>query len=129
MQILLNTDPHIDDREAMQEHLESAVQEMLGQFGDRITQVEAYLSEANGSALAGPSDGYCTLEVRLVEHEPVVTRHHANSVRQALHGALRKLGCVLASEFEKQDHRHAFPAHADASPIATPQAVAPVLQA
>jgi hypothetical protein len=128
MQILLNTNPHINDREAMQAYLESAVQEMLGQFADRITQVEAYLSEADGTAQAGPSNGYCTLEVRLIEHEPVVTRHDADTVRQALHGTLLKLGCVLASEFEKQDHQHAFPAHAEARPIAAPQAVAQALQ-
>jgi hypothetical protein len=131
MQILLNADPHTVDREAMLEHLDAVVREVLGQFGNRITRVEAYLtrtSGTNGTAQAGVGDSYCTLEVRLVEHDPVVARHHAGTANQAIHGALRKLSCVLASEFEKQDHRHAHPVYADASFLATPQAAAPVLQ-
>ena len=109
MQILLNTDPYVDAREAMHEHLESVVTEVLGQFGNRITCVEAYLTDANGATQAGAKAIYCTLEARLVEHEPVVARHHAVTAQQAIHGALRKLGCVLASEFAKEDHRYAFP--------------------
>lgn len=109
MQILLNTDPYVDGREAMHEHLEAVVQEVLGQYGNRITRVHAYLADASGAILGGTSDIHCTLEAWLMEHEPVVARHHAVTASQAIHGALRKLGCVLASEFEKQDHRYAHP--------------------
>jgi hypothetical protein len=111
MQILLNTDSYVDGREAMHEHLEAVVQEVLGQYGDRITRVHAYLADANGAIQGAVRDICCTLETWLVEHEPVVARHHAVTANQAIHGALRKLGCVLASEFEKQDHRYAQPAH------------------
>ncbi len=111
MQILLITDCHVDGREAMQERLESVVSEVLGPFGERITRVEAYLTHASGTTLAGPGSIHCTLEARLVEHEPVVARHDAGTTGQAIHGALRKLSCVLASEFEKQDHRYASPEH------------------
>jgi len=111
MQILLNTDHHIDGREAMYEHLESVVTEVLGQFGNRIARVEANLTDANGSTQAMPADIHCTLEVQLVGREAVVARHHAGTTSQAIHGALRKLGCMLASEFEKQDHWYAHPKH------------------
>jgi hypothetical protein len=111
MKILLNTDPHLDGREAMHEHLESVVVEVLGQFGSRISCVQAYLTDTNSANHARPLDIHCTLEVQLVGREPVVARHHAGTTNQSIHGALRKLGCMVASEFEKQDHRYAHPKH------------------
>ena len=96
MLVLLNTDPYIDGREAMHEYLESVVREVLGQYGARIIRVAAYLTDANGAAKAGLGDVHCTLEAQLVGHEPVVARHHALTSSQAIHGALRKLGCCCA---------------------------------
>jgi hypothetical protein len=109
MQILLNTDPYVDGREAMVEHLESVVMEVLGQFGTRILCVEAYLSDANGANQARPKDIHCTLAAQSVGLEPVVARHHAGTAHQAVHGALRKLGCKLAFEFEKHDQPFVHP--------------------
>ena len=111
MQILLNTDPHIDGREAMREHLESVVTEVLGQFANRITCVQAYLTDVNGANHVRPLDIHCTLAVQLLGREPVLARHHAGTTSQAIHGALRKLSGILASEFEKQDHRYARSRH------------------
>jgi hypothetical protein len=125
MQILLNTDPHIDGREAMREHLEAVVTEVLGQFGNRITCVQAYLTDANGANHVRPLDIHCTLEVQLVGRAPVVARHHAGTTSQAIHGALRKLGYLVASEFENQDHRYAHPQHRPAhTRVAAAQAAA-----
>jgi hypothetical protein len=125
MKILLNTDPHIDGREAMHEHLESVVTEVLGQFGNRISCVQAYLTNANGANRVRPLDIHCALEAQLVGHAPVVARHHAGTTSKAIHGALRKLGCVVASEFEKQEHRYAHPKHrAEHIRVATAQATA-----
>lgn len=111
MQILLSTDPHLDGREAMHEHLESVVTEVLGPFGNRIIRIQAYLTDANGDNRARPTDIHCTLEAQLAGHDPVVARHHASASSQAIHGALRKLGCMLTSEFEGQDPRYAHPRH------------------
>ena len=121
MQILLNTDSCFDDREAMHEHLDVVVTEVLGQFGTRILCVEAYLSDANGANQARPKDIHCTLAAQSAGLEPVVARHHAGTAQQAVHGALRKLGCKLAFEFEK--HHQPF-VHAGQSIAASAQAVA-----
>ena len=107
MQILLNTDSHTDGREAMSDHLESVVKEALGHYGERITRVEAHLTDANGAAKAGPDDIQCTLEARPVGLEPVVVKDRAATAHQAIQGALRKLERALASTFEKHDPRHA----------------------
>lgn len=124
MQILLSTDPHIDGREAMHDHLESVVIEVLGPFGNRIACVKACLTDTNGTFKAVPTDVCCTLEARLVGREPVVAQHHAGTASQAIHGALRKLGRVIAREFEQQDHRCAFPLRIGASFVEARQSAA-----
>jgi ribosome-associated translation inhibitor RaiA len=107
MQVLLNTDPHVDGRHAMSEYLESVVSEALGHYGERITRVEAHVSDANGPTKAGTDDIHCTLEARPVGLDPVVVKERAGSAHQAIHGAVRKLQRALGSAFEKHDPRHA----------------------
>lgn len=124
MQILLNTDPHIDGREAMHDHLESVVTEVLGPFGNRVACVEAYLTDTNGTSKAVPTDVCCTLQARLVGREPVLAQHHAGTASQAVHGALRKLGRVVAREFGQQDHRCALPLRVHAGFVQAQQSAA-----
>ncbi len=107
MQVLLNTDPHVDGGHAMSDHLDSVVKEALGHYGERITRVEAHLTDANGAAKGGPDDIHCTLEARPVGLEPVVVKDRAATAHQAIHGALRKLERALAGAFEKHAPRHA----------------------
>lgn len=133
MQILLNTDPHIDGREAMREHLEAVVTEVLGPFGKRITCVQACLTDASR---ARPLDIHCTLNVELLGRQPVLVSHHAGTTNLALHGALRKLGCVLAHEFAsefaheiKVQDRYARPAHRPQPPAGQSRLVAAQMSA
>ena len=107
MQVLLNTDPHIDGRQAMSDYLESVVTEALGHYGERITRVEAHISDANSAAKAGADDIHCTLEARPVGMGPVVVKERAATAHQAIHGAVRKLERALGSVFDKHDPRHA----------------------
>ena len=107
MQVLLNTDPHMDGRQSMAEYLQTVVTEALGHYGERITRVEAHVSDVNGLAKAGSDDIHCTLEARPVGHEPVVVKERAATAHQAIHGAVRKLERALGSAFDKHDPRHA----------------------
>lgn len=74
MQVLLNTNPHTDGRQAMAEYLEAEVAAVLGHYGERITRVEAHLSDANSPAKANTDESHCTLEARLVGLDPVVVK-------------------------------------------------------
>jgi len=105
MQVLLHADPNTDGRHRMQEHLELVMKDALGRFGERITRVEAHLSDANSQAKAGPDDIHCTLEARVVAMDPIVVKDHAGSAHQAIDGAVRKLKRAVASELEKHDPR------------------------
>lgn len=108
MQILLNTDTHIDGRKAMSEHLETVVKDALGHYGDRLTRVEAHVADVNSANKAGPEDIQCTLEARPKGRDPIVVKDRAGSAHQAIQGALNKLVRTLASTFEKQDQRTPF---------------------
>lgn len=113
MQVLLNTDPHTDGRQAMSDYLESVVTETLGHFGERITRVGAHLSDANSPAKANTDEIHCTLEARLVGLDPIVVKERARTAHQALHGAVRKLERAIGSALGRHDPRHATRPAAD----------------
>jgi ribosome-associated translation inhibitor RaiA len=101
MQVLLNTDPNVDGRQQMSEHLELVVKDALGRFGEQITRVEAHLSDANSLAKPSPDDIHCTLEARLRGRDPIVVKDHAGTAHQAINGAVGKLKRALATALDK----------------------------
>lgn len=103
MQVILNTDPHVDGRHQMAEHLETVVKEALGRFADHITRVEAHISNASTNHKTHVEEIQCTLEARLSHLEPVVTKDHAATPHQAIQGALGKLKRAVTVVIEKQD--------------------------
>lgn len=109
MQVLLNTDPQLDGRHKMAEHLDTIVQEALGRFGEHITRVEAHVAEAGDHASAKPDDITCTLEARLVGLEPVVVKDHAATAHQAMHNAVAKLKRAVGSVLDKHDDKRGVP--------------------
>ncbi len=105
MQVLLNTDPHVDGRHQMAEHLEKVVKDALNRFGEQLTRVEAHLADADGPLDSAPGQIQCTLEARLVGLEPVVVKSHAASAHQAIQAAVTKLKRAVATALEKHDPR------------------------
>lgn len=116
MLVLLNTDPHIDSRQAESDYLESVVTEAIGHYGERITRVEAHLSDANSPAKANIDEIHCKLEARLVGLDPVFVTERAGTAHQAIHGAVRKLEGALGSVLGKRDPRQKarHPGHEEA---------------
>ena len=114
MQILLNTDKHINGGAAMTEHLQTELRAALGRFGERVTRVEAHLSDVNSAANSGADNIHCTLEARLVGEPVVVVKDQAGNAHQAIEGAVRKLKRAVATVIDKHDPRgSARPAAAD----------------
>ena len=105
MQVLLQADPNTDGRHKMQAHLEAVVKNALDRFRERITRVDAHLSDAHSAMKTGPDDIHCTLEAHLVGMGPIVVKDHASNAHQAIEGAVRKLKRAVASEIEKHDPR------------------------
>ncbi len=110
MQVLLNTDPHVDGRHQMAAHLEAVVKEALSRFTGQVTRVEAHIADANSHLKTTPDDIQCTLEARLVGMDPVVVKDHADTAHQAIHGAVAKLKRAITTVVDKhEEHRHARP--------------------
>ena len=108
MQVLLNTDTHVDGRKAMATHLDAVVREALDRFGDHVTRVEAHIVDLNAQASSHSDQIQCTLEARLAGMEPVVVKDHAATAHQSIDGALGKLKRALATRVERQEsHRNA----------------------
>ena len=110
MQVLLNTDPHVDGRHQMAEHLDTVVKDALNRFADQVTRVEAHLADANSHLKNTPDDIHCTLEARLVGLDPVVVKDQANTAHQAINGAVAKLKRAITTVVDKHEaHRHSRP--------------------
>jgi len=108
MKIQINTDNHIDGKEALATHAESAVENALRHFKDRVTRVEVHLSDENAGK-SGTDDKRCMMEARPKSHQPVSVSHHAGSIHQAIDGAASKLKALLETVLGRLDdqHRHA----------------------
>ncbi len=105
MQILLHSDLNTDGSQLMAEHMKKVVHGAMDRFGERITRVEAHLSDVDGSAKSGAGEIQCTLEARLVGLEAVVVKSQAGNAHEAIDAALRKLKRAAGAEIGKHDPR------------------------
>lgn len=106
MQVLLNTDTHVDGRKAMATHLDEVVRAALDRFGDHVTRVEAHIVGGNVQTRSHTDQIQCTLEARLAGMDPIVVKDHAATAHQAIEGSLGKLKRALAVRVERQEsHR------------------------
>lgn len=93
MQIQVNTSSGIENKEALERWAESELRVVLSHFKEDVTRVEVHLSNEAISKAGG--DRRCTMEARLVHHQPVAVSHHAPSQDAAFRGACDKLRNLL----------------------------------
>ena len=87
MQIQLNTDSHTRRNTKLTADVEMIVQQALARYGDRITRIEVFLSDENGSQKSGDSDKRCVIEARLGGLQPIMVSHESSSLNRAVSGA------------------------------------------
>jgi ribosome-associated translation inhibitor RaiA len=90
MIIQINTDNHIEGREALAEETSATVESTLGHLAEHITRVEVHLSDEN-SDKGGAHDKRCMMEARLEGHQPIAVTDEAETIDQAIDGAAEKL--------------------------------------
>ncbi len=90
MLIQVNTDNNIQGREDVVRLIHSCVEGAVGRFGDRITRVEAHLSDTNSHKSWG-DDKRCVLEARLAGLQPIAVSHQAATLELAVTEAADKL--------------------------------------
>jgi hypothetical protein len=101
MKIQINTDRNISGHEALSHKVEAIVERALHRFADRITRVEAHISDENGAAKPGPHDKRCLLEVRFAGLQPMSVTEHAETLEQAVNGATQKMISMLDTSVGK----------------------------
>jgi len=70
--------------------------EELSRYSENITRLEVHLSDENGNKDA-INDMRCMIEARLEGRQPIAVKEAANTVDQAIKGAIEKLKSVLTS--------------------------------
>lgn len=105
MQVQVQTDNHIDNREELARYVEAAVMGKVDRFRDQITSVQVHLHDDNGPQKKADNDYRCLLEARLTGMKPVAVNQQAPSLHQAINGACDKLERALDSTLGKLETR------------------------
>ncbi|HSJ25190.1 MAG TPA: HPF/RaiA family ribosome-associated protein [Longimicrobiales bacterium] len=102
MKIQVNTDRNVHGGEQLKDEVRQVVGATLDRFSDRLTRVEAHLSDDNSSAKGGADDMRCVLEARVAGANPMSVSHSAATLKEAVAGAADKLETVLQRHFDRQ---------------------------
>lgn len=98
MQIQVNSDRSIETDSELTRQVESAVNNTLKRFEQRVTRVEVHLTDVN-SDKSGARDKRCVMEARPAGQDPVAVTNQAASLEEAVGGAAQKLKGLLDSRF------------------------------
>jgi hypothetical protein len=104
MQIQVHTDNHITGREDVVRLVHMSIEGSVGRFSDRITRVEAHLSDTNGHKTKG-DDIRCVFEARLAGLQPIVVSHEAPTIELAVTEAADKLQRSIENKLGKIQDR------------------------
>lgn len=99
LEIGINTDGNVSGRDGVAGPIADRVEEALARFAPQLTRVEVYLADDN----AGKSGGKrCSIEARPKGMAPLAVTDEANTLNDAVSGALQKMTSRLQSEFGRR---------------------------
>jgi ribosome-associated translation inhibitor RaiA len=101
MNIQINTGHNIQGNKALIAKFSSTIKSALIRMSDHITRVEVHLKDEDGDK-KGKNDKRCMIEAHLEGRQPIVVTDHANTLNQALDGAIDKLISMIESIFGRQ---------------------------
>ncbi len=105
MQILVNTDDHIQGGESLAQWVQDEANSRLSRFRDSITRLEVFLSDLDGGK-SGISDKRARLEARVAGRHPVSVTADADKMAGAFIDAVEKLTRLLDTELGRVKDRH-----------------------
>lgn len=112
MQIQVHSDNHIEGSARLVEWVSASVASKLERFDDELTRVVVHLHDDNGQK-AGAQDKRCQIEARPKGLQPLSVTHKAESLEQAIEGAVEKLHHALEHQFGKLRNKRATPLQSD----------------
>ncbi len=101
MQIIINSDNHLQMNQDSIEQYQSEVAASLKRFNDRITRIEVHLTDENSLAKGGADDIRCLMEARPASQQPVSVEVRAATVEQAIREGASTLKRRLSAMLEK----------------------------
>ena len=103
MKIQINTDNNVSGNENNNASLIALLSEGLSRFSNQITRLEVHLSDEDGNK-DGLNDIRCMLEARLEGRPPIAVTNQANTLEQAVKGAMDKLKNTLTTSLGRLKH-------------------------
>ena len=101
MIIQINTDKNITGEKRSNDFFIYQIAEALQRFQSHITRIEVHLKDENGKK-DGINDISCLLEARLEGSKPIAITNQANTIEQAISGAIEKIKNAIGSILEKK---------------------------
>ncbi len=100
MQILVNSDNHIQGGESDAERVQAMVHSAVDRFQSRITRIEVHLSDTNGPK-HGAREKRAVIEARVAGLRPIAVSHEAPTLLLAIEAAADKLTRALEHTFQR----------------------------
>lgn len=101
MEIIINSDNHVETDQATKDYYRDELQNSLHRFADHVTRFEVYFSdEASNKDAEG--DQKCVIEGRLRGRNPERVVNNSSTQKAAFDGAVDKIKKVLAKAVEQQ---------------------------
>ena len=104
MNIQINTGHNIQGNKALITKFSSTIKSALIRMSDHITKVEVHLKDEDGDK-KGKNDKRCMIEAHIEGRQPIVVTEHADTLNQALDGAIDKLINMIESIRGRQRDR------------------------
>lgn len=104
MNIHISTDKNIEGGERFSTYVNGVISQALSSFNTQITSVGVHFTDQNSSKV-GFLDKRCVLEYKMAGRSATAVTHDANSVDEALIGAVEKLNHSLEHTIGKM-RRH-----------------------
>ena len=101
MLIQINTDANIESSSGLITHVSGLVENALSRVAEHITRVEVHLSDENAHKV-GQDDKRCMMEARMEGRQPIAVTHRAESLDQAIDGAVDKLSRLVGDSLDRQ---------------------------
>ncbi len=105
MQIQVNTDNHIEGRQALEDYVKTTIASSLDRFSTRITRIEVHLSDENGDK-HGQHDKRCVIEARLAGRKPSAVTCDAGTLQAAITGGIDKLKTSIERTLGRLSDHH-----------------------
>jgi ribosome-associated translation inhibitor RaiA len=96
MNIQINTGHNIQSNEALIAKFSSTIKSALSKISNHITKVVIHLKDEDGDK-KGKNDKRCMIEAHLKGRQPIVVTDYADTLNQALNGAIHKLISMIES--------------------------------